>query len=197
MNVFKTNIFKSVLILSVLALLGACQNNVATQKPEPALLSENDIGFYDQMIVMDHEGPRAQIHLAGSTKPLWFSSVRDGLAYFKSLEQTAQILAFYVNDIGSANSWQDMGAGNWIDAKTAFFVVGSNAMGGMGVPEFVPFSNEDKGREFTIERGGEILNLDDINVETVLAPVEQDHTQMPSMGGDSDASNMNAMDIKP
>ncbi len=197
MNVFKTNIFKAALILSVLVLLGACQSNVATQNPDPALLSEDDIGFYDQMIVMDHEGPRAQIHLEGSIDPLWFSSVRDGLAYFKSLEQSARILAIYVNDIGAANNWQDMGVGNWIDAETAFFVVGSNAKGGMGAPEPVPFSSEDKARDFTIERGGEILKLGEINVEMVLAPMDQEQMTMPSMGSNSDAPDMKDMDMRP
>ncbi|VAW24686.1 hypothetical protein MNBD_ALPHA11-488 [hydrothermal vent metagenome] len=200
-NIYKTNIFKGILIVFSLALLSACQSNVATQKPEPALLSEDDIGFFDQMIVVDHEGPRAQIHLAGSPDPIWFSSVRDGLAYFKSPEQSARILAIYVNDIGVANSWQDMGIGNWTDAETAFFVVGSNAKGGMGAPEPVPFSSEIKAKEFSLERGGEILKLADITAEMVLAPMKpeqmrQGQMEMPSMEG-SDAADIKDMNMSP
>ncbi|MCF6326768.1 MAG: nitrous oxide reductase accessory protein NosL [Devosiaceae bacterium] len=191
------NIFKTVLIFSALALLGACQSSVTTQKPDPALLSEDDIGFYDQMIVVGHAGPKAQIHLAGSTSPLWFSSVRDGLAYLKSPEQSAQILAIYVNDIGVAQNWLNMRIGNWIEAETAFFVVGSNAKGGMGAPEFVPFSSEDKAREFSIKRGGKILQFSEITADMVLAPVEQEQMAMPSMDGNSAGTNMNDMDMKP
>ncbi len=182
------NVFKTALVLLILAFLAGCQNEGTAQKPQPAFLSEDDIGYFDQMIVMDHVGPRAQVHLAGTAEPLWFSSVRDGLAYFKSPEQQAQILALYVNDIGVAQSWDEMGTGNWIDAQAAFFVVGSDARGGICAPEFVPFSDEVKAQEFARERGGEILGLTDITAEMVLAPLEQGEMQMPFMNGESDMS---------
>ena len=186
--------FKTIALLVFLALLAGCQNAGPVQKPEPALLGEDDISHYDQMIVMDHKGPRAQVHLAGKDEPLWFSSVRDGLAYLRSPEQQAQILAIYVSDIGVAPSWDNMGTGNWIDAETAFYVVGSDAKGGMGAPEFVPFSDEENAGIFARERGGEILKLIDITQEMALTPVEQDHTGMPSMSGESDMSTMENME---
>ncbi len=188
------NFFKTTLALVFLVLLTGCQSGGSVQKPEPALLDEDDISYFDQMIVMDHKGPRAQVHLDGRDEPVWFSSVRDGLAYLRSPEQQAQILAVYVSDIGVAPSWDNMGTGNWIDAETAFFVVGSDAKGGMGAPEFVPFSDEEKARGFVLDRGGEILELTEITAEMVLAPVEQDHTGMPSMNGESDMSTMENME---
>ncbi|HHG89339.1 MAG TPA: copper resistance protein CopZ [Devosia sp.] len=184
---------QTILALAFLALLAACQNDVTTPKPEPAILSEDDIGHSDQMIVMNHVGPRAQVHIAGRDEPLWFSSVRDGLVYLRSPEQTAKILAVYVNDIGVAQSWDEMGVGNWIDAETAFYVVGSDAKGGMGAPEFVPFSDEEKAQDFSSERGGEILGLGEITAEMVLAPLEHSEMQMPSMNGESDVSTMENM----
>ncbi len=184
------NIIKAVLTFFAITFLAGCQIGAPAQKPQPAILGEDDIGHSDQMIVMNHVGPRAQVHLAGASEPLWFSSVRDGLVYLRSPEQTAKILAIYVNDIGVAESWENMGAGNWIDAEAAFYVVGSDAKGGMGAPEFVPFSDEEKAQAFADERGGEILGLDDITAEMVLAPVEQDHMAMPSMSGNNDATDM-------
>ena len=187
------NLLKTALALLFLVFLAGCQNAGTAQKPQPAILSEDDIGHSDQMIVMNHVGPRAQVHLAGASEPLWFSSVRDGLVYLRSPEQKAKILAIYVNDIGVAQSWDNMGTGNWIDAETALYVVGSDAKGGMGAPEFVPFSDEEKAQDFSSERGGEILGLTEITAEMVLVPVEHSEMQMPSMGGEGDMSTMENM----
>lgn len=172
-------------ILLLLAAVSGCQSgDISSPVPAPAILDEEAVGYYDQMIVMDHSGPRAQVHLAGTPAPLWFSSVRDGLAYLKSPERPAPVVIAYVNDVGLSQGWDDMGAGNWIDAAKAYFVVGSDAAGGMGAPEFVPFGDEDKARSFALERGGEILKLADITAEMVLAPVETMQMTMPSMDSD-------------
>ena len=45
----------------------------------------------------------------------------------------------YVNDMGVAR-WEAPEPGTWIDANGAWYVIGSDRMGGMGVPEAVPFA---------------------------------------------------------
>ncbi len=173
-------IIKYITIITIALTIGACSNDSAQDNiPKPAVLTDDAIGHSDKMIVVNHIGPKSQIFLANQDEPLWFSSVRDGLAYYKSPEKTAKILAFYVNDVGAGKSWQELGKGDWIDAKTAYFVYGSDAIGGMGAPEFVPFSDKEKALEFAKERGGELLSLDDIDAEMVLAPVDHSTMQMP------------------
>lgn len=185
------NITRWATILVLLAALLGCQSEDAGQNvPAPALLDEEAVGYYDQMIVMDHSGPRAQIHLAGTPTPLWFSSVRDGLAYLKSPERPAPVVIAYVSDVGLSQGWDDMGAGNWIDAATAYFVVGSDAVGGMGAPAFVPFGDVEKARAFAQERGGEVLGLEDITADMVLAPVQPMDMTMPTMQMGTDADQM-------
>ena len=104
--------------------------------------------------------------------PLWFSQVRDGLAYLKSPEQEGDILVLYVNDMGKAASYADPGIDNWINARDAFYVVGSGAIGGMGAPELVPFGAQEAAAGFVLAHGGTILKLDEIPAEVVLSPVE-------------------------
>ena len=160
-------------LLLPLALAAACDDEQAVANlPEAIALTEDAAGHYCQMIILEHQGPKAQVHLAGFPAPLWFSQVRDGIAYLKSPEQSAEILVLYVNNMGEAQSWSEPGAENWISAADAFFVVGSDAIGGMGAPEIAPFGNQLKAEQFIAEHGGQVMLLDEIPAEIVLSPVE-------------------------
>lgn len=170
----KLGTLKPLLILALpLALLGACNKQAAQNElPAPRHLSEEAAGYYCQMVVLDHAGPKAQLFLSGMPEPLWFSQVRDGIAYLKSPERDGEPLVLYVNDMGRARSWDDPGADNWIDAADAFYVVGSDARGGMGAPELVPFGSRQGAETFIRDHGGKIMRLDEIPAATVLSPVE-------------------------
>ncbi len=158
--------------LLILALLAACGKDTNSTLPAPQTLNDEAAGYYCQMIILEHPGPKGQLFLDGMPAPLWFSQVRDGLAYLKSPEQEGEVLVLYVNDMGVAPSYDEPGPDNWINAKDAFYVVGSDAVGGMGAPELVPFASREQAQEFAGKRGGAILTLDEIPAETVLSPVE-------------------------
>jgi len=160
--------------LLVLALLAGCDDETTRALPSPLTLNDGAAGYYCQMVILEHDGPKAQLFLDGALAPLWFSQVRDGLAYLKSPEQEGVILVLYVNDMGKANSYADPGADNWINAKDAFYVVGSDAIGGMGAPELVPFGTSESAQEFAATHGGTVMKLDEISTESVLSPVEFD-----------------------
>ncbi|HHB83906.1 MAG TPA: copper resistance protein CopZ [Devosia sp.] len=166
------SLIRAVFALFLLAFLAGCQNVGEMEKPAPAMLTAEAAGHYCQMIILEHAGPKAQVHLAGFTAPLWFSQVRDGIAYLKSPEQSAKVIVLYVNDMGIAPSWEKPGEDNWIDANDAFYVVGSDAIGGMGTPEIVPFALMEKANEFAAERGGEVLAFKDITAQMVLSPLD-------------------------
>ena len=163
-------------LLIPLAIAAGCKGPESTKAalPAPLELTEEAAGHYCQMVILEHQGPKAQVHLAGFPAPLWFSQVRDGIAYLKSPEQSAEILVLYVNDMGAAVSWTEPGADNWINAETAYFVVGSDAIGGMGAPELAPFSDLMAAEKFAKEHGGDVMQLDEISPEIVLSPVDFD-----------------------
>lgn len=169
-------IFATLLPLAVLA---GCKEDVADLVlPEPQELTVEAAGHYCQMVILEHQGPKAQVFLDGYLAPLWFSQVRDGLAYLKSEEQSADIVVLYVNDMGEAISWNEPGEDNWINAADAYYVVGSDAIGGMGAPEVTPFGARLKAEEFITNHGGEIMLLDEIPAELVLSPVEFDASDL-------------------
>lgn len=157
------------LIAACLLALAACKEDEAALPP-PVTMSGDALGFYCQMTLSEHPGPKAQVHLADTPAPLFFSQVRDGVAYLRMPEQSAKIAAIYVNDMGRAHSWENPGIDNWILGRDAFYAVGSDAVGGMGAAELVPFASRDSAKAFVKRRGGRVATLDEITDAEVLAP---------------------------
>lgn len=162
----------AVVILLAGFLVSGCSDTKETTRPDPVALTAEAVGHFCQMFVLDHSGPKAQVHLAGQPAPLWFAQVRDAVAFLREPEKSAEITAVYVNDMARPASWEDPGADNWISADKATFVVGSDAIGGMGAPEVVPFGTEDAAMEFVAEHGGNLMRLSDIPNEAVLGAVD-------------------------
>ena len=159
------------LLVAALA-LSACKEEVA-RNLAPQDMTAETLGHYCQMNLLEHPGPKAQVFLEGMPAPLFFSQVRDAIAYVRAPEQVAPILAIYVNDMGRAGAtWEKPGDGNWIAADKAFYVVGSAREGGMGAPETVPFSSREQAQTFALTEGGHVLALAEITDAMVLTPVD-------------------------
>lgn len=152
--------------------LAGCTGEQDTALPPPITLTEEAAGHYCQMTVLDHPGPKAQVHLAGVDHPLWFAQVRDALAFDRMPEESAEVVAIYVNDMAKAASWQDPGVDNWIEVSSAVFVHGSRRPGGMGAPELVPFSTVAAAEAFADQFGGTVIPFDAVADDMVLAPIE-------------------------
>lgn len=164
---------KPALIALALLALAACREDEAAAPPEPVTMTAEAVGHYCQMTVLDHPGPKAQIHLAGLPAPIFFSQVRDAVAYLRMPEQSHAVRAVFVSDMAAAADWENPGPDNWIAAGDAVFVVGSDRTGGMGAPEIVPFSTAEAARAFAAQYGGTPMSLDQIPDSAALAPVDQ------------------------
>lgn len=150
--------------------LSACKEEAA--KPEPQTLTDEAVGRYCGMMLAEHEGPKGQVFVQGISEPLWFSSVRDAVAFTLLPEEPKDIAAIYVSDMGAAASWAHPGPDNWTDARTASFVVGGSAEGGMGGAEAVPFADKARAETFAAETGGRVVAFDAIPPEYVLGDQE-------------------------
>ena len=158
--------------LILIAALAGCRDEAAA-RPDPVALTDEATGHFCQMNLNEHPGPKAQVFLKDMPHPLFFSQVRDAIAYQRLPEQSHPILAMQVNDMGAADAnWDDPGQGNWIDADDAFYVLGSAREGGMGAPEAVPFGTESAAQAFAIQEGGAVMRLAQIPDKLVLAPAE-------------------------
>jgi copper chaperone NosL len=166
---------RSLLFTLTLLAVTACKQDSAQDTTALPLTAEA-VGHYCQMNLLEHEGPKAQAHLAGLPgAPLFFSQVRDVVAYTRMPEQSHEILTVWVNDMGALDAtWNAPGPTNWIAAEDAVYVVGGRAVGGMGAPEIVPFSKPEDAAQFAETNGGQVMQLSEIPDSVVLAPVALD-----------------------
>ncbi len=169
--------------MAALLLLPACGEDQTAEIPLPKELTREAIGHYCNMIVQDHPGPKGQIFLSGQSDPIWFSSVRDTIAFTLLPEEAKNIAAIYVNDMSRAR-WEAPEAGTWIEAEHAWFVIGSDRRGGMGAPEAIPFSERAGADAFATRHGGEVLAFADIPADAILGEVP-DSAQATGHGHDA------------
>ena len=170
--------FRSAALIAAAFALVACGEDIPTSAPKPIELSRADVGHYCRMIVVDHKGPKGQIHIKGRDKPVFFSSVRDTIAFTMLPEEPKRLTAIYVNDMGRSN-WDKPQKGTWIDARKAHYVIGSSRRGGMGAPEAVPFSQPGTATAFAARYGGRVVGFDKIPKGYILG-----HSgAAPSYGG--------------
>lgn len=156
------------IIVATSLLLAGCEKQQQAEMPAPFALTAEAMGRYCGMNVLEHAGPKGQIILEQIPEAIWFSSARDTVAFTMLPDEPKEIAAIYVSDMGKAPSWDKPGAENWIDARKAFYVIGSSQRGGMGAEEAVPFSEEAAAQAFTGENGGEVVKFSDLPENYIL-----------------------------
>lgn len=161
----------TLLFISSSLILNGCFGADDTPKPDPATLTSHDQSYFCGMTAAGHPGPKAQIHILGQAVPIWFAATRDAVGYMKLPDESNEITAVYVTDMGKAN-WKSPEAGPWIDIKEATLVIESNRRGGMGAPAVVPFKEVSSAENFISQYGGRMISLDEIPIDYVLGMVE-------------------------
>ena len=84
---------------------------------------------------------------------------------------------------------RDFNTGDWLDAKTAHFVIGSDAMGPMG-KELIPFKDEQSAEAFQKEHGGDMAAFDAITMETLKPLMGKMNGHMKMEGNMKQEGNM-------
>ena len=157
------------LLVAVLAV--SCGDRQPTVVPAPQELTRDAVGYFCGMTVLDHKGPKGQVLLTDREQPLWFTSVRDAIAFTRLPGEPKNIAAIYVTDMGRA-SWDQPEPGTWIDARKAFYVIGSDRVGGMQAPELAPFASRKDAQQFTKQHGGKVYSFDAIPRDSIPEAIE-------------------------
>ncbi len=118
----------------------------------------------DGMLLADYPGPKAQIHYAGAGAPVFLCDTVELFNLLLRPEQVRKVLAVYVQDMGQAD-WQQP-RGHWIDASSAFYVLGSKRHGSMG-PTIASFAQEPDAKKFAERWGGKLLRYAEVKPEMV------------------------------
>ncbi|UEM20851.1 nitrous oxide reductase accessory protein NosL [Skermanella mucosa] len=165
----------STILGAVLLLLGACgEEQQASAPPTPYEVTDEAIGHYCGMALAEHPGPKGQAILRSRDEPVWFSSARDAIAFTKLPEEPKDIAAIYVTDMAAVKDWDHPEPGTWVDARHAWYVIGSTRKGGMGGDEAVPFGQEQAARQFAEIHGGQVVAFDAVPESYVLG--SSDHS---------------------
>ena len=141
----------AVLLLAA-GLLAACgQNSTSTVTPKE--IAQDTYCALDGMLLADYPGPKAQIHYAGQPEPEFFCDTSEMFSLLLKPEQARKVTVAYVQDMDKADWAAPKGA--WIDARTAFYVVGSKKRGAMG-PTIPSFGSRDGAQKFADANGGKV-----------------------------------------
>ena len=144
--------------------LAACDSAGNAKALAPLEIDASTTCELDGMLLADYPGPKGQIFYSGQDKPQFFCDSIELLHTLLLPEQVKAVAAAYVQDMGKAD-W-DKPQGQWIDAKTAIYVLGGKRHGSMG-PTIASFAQDADAQAFTQQWGGKVLRFADIKPDMV------------------------------
>lgn len=144
--------------LGLLALGGCGRNDDATPSAPLEIEAQTSCSL-DGMLLADFPGPKGQIHYTQDKEVHWFCDTLELLATLLAPEQVRPVKAAWVQDM-SQTDWEHP-RGHWIDARQAWYVLGSKRRGSMG-PTAASFASEAAARQFVSAHGGNVLRYADI-----------------------------------
>jgi copper chaperone NosL len=161
----------SPVVLLFAALLAGC-NDHSTKMPEAWEPTAESVSHFCGMLLSEHDGPKGQIFLKNKPAPVWFSSVSETVAFTMLPDEPADIAAIYVNDMGKARNWNRPEPGAWVEARRAWYVLGSDMRGPAGMGDIhrepIPFSEKAAAQRFQAANGGRIVRFSDIPQDDIL-----------------------------
>jgi copper chaperone NosL len=146
--------------LTVLLIVGC---GAQDQRVQPREITKETVCTLDDMLLMDYPGPKGQIHYAQGP-PDFFCDTMEVFALYLRPEQQKRAVAVFVQDMGKAD-WNQP-RGHWIDARTGFYVFGSNRHGSMG-PTLASFAREEDAQLFAKKHGGKVLRFNEVTLDMV------------------------------
>jgi copper chaperone NosL len=144
--------------------LSACGPSPQPPALAPVELDQGKTCALDGMLLIDFPGPKAQIHYQGSAAPDFFCDTIEMFSIYLNPEQARPVRALYVQDMGSTD-WEQP-QDHWIDAKTAWYVLGSSRRGSMG-PTLASFARAQDAKQFAAAFGGKVLAFAEITADQV------------------------------
>ncbi|KAA0947868.1 MULTISPECIES: nitrous oxide reductase accessory protein NosL [unclassified Pseudomonas] len=165
--------FYSTLLAVVMGLMLA-----GCDKPVQATASEGPVGFHRSdechvcgMVISDFPGPKGEVVEQGGVKK--FCSTAEMIGWWMQPENHHQNAKLYVHDMGKSH-WDTPDDAHLIDAKIAFYVLGTGLKGAMGVV-LASFADEAAAQKVAADTGGRVLRFGDIDLALLQQPVGMSH----------------------
>jgi copper chaperone NosL len=146
--------------LMMCLLLTACDNPAqATYNDAAAAFHPSDECHVCGMIINGFPGPKGEVVEPGGIKK--FCSTAEMIGWWLQPENQHRDAKLYVHDMGRS-PWNAPDDAHLIDAKDAFYVVGTQLKGAMGVV-LASFSSRQAAEKLAAEQGGRLLRFSEIN----------------------------------
>lgn len=166
-----------VVLLSVW--LTACSDeNSSTAVEElhgPVAFETGDECHVCGMIITEYPGAKAQIIPSRDKITHKFCSTQDMLSWWLQPENQHLKAEIYVHDIAKT-PWSQPQDEHLIDARNAWFVVGSSLQGAMG-PSLATYSDLEVAESVVVAKGGRVLSWDELDMSVLqeLATAGHEH----------------------
>jgi len=157
----QTSLIRLTVSLVFVAALTAC--NKSNTPVTPQEITAGTSCTLDGMTLADFPGPKAQIHYV-TGEPDYFCDTVEMFSIYLRPEQKKTITGIFTQDMGKTD-WEKP-QGNWIDAKQAFYVLGSKKTGSMG-PTLAAFSGRQDAESFAKKFEGKVLHFNDVTPDMV------------------------------
>jgi len=146
-------------------LLAGCSDpeEQVTEKPGPVHFESGDECHVCGMAITRFPGPKGEAITAREEKVNKFCSTRDMFSWALQPENAKRDHTLYVHDMAQTD-WEHPDDTALIDAREAFFVVGSERTGAMG-PTLASFASEESANDFADEFGGEVVQFNDVTMD--------------------------------
>ncbi|MBL4796829.1 MAG: nitrous oxide reductase accessory protein NosL [Oleispira sp.] len=171
-----TTVSKTVALVSLISLILLTGCNKAEEEitvaPEPVIIQNGEECDLCGMYINRFPGPKGQVFERGGIPAKRFCSTRDMFAYALQPEHQHRIEHIFVHDVATA-AWDSQEDAQYINAKTALFVIGHKLNGAMG-PALASFSKQADAEIFIQQNGGKILTFDEIDIEALSMMSHQD-----------------------
>lgn len=149
--------------------LAGCSNGEqqAVAKPDPVHFDSGDECHVCGMVITNFPGPKGQAFTERQQHTRKFCSTKDMFAWFLQPENENRDHTLYVHNMAETH-WDHPDDTHLIDAREAWYVVGSERTGGMG-PTLASFETESEATDFAAEYGGQVIGFADITLEHLNA----------------------------
>ena len=155
--------------LITLGFLAACspQSEQKEMVHKAAAIEAADECHLCGMIISNFGGPKGEaIRKDQADKVNKFCSTRDMFSYYLEPENKRNVVALFVHDM-SKSPWSEPNDEHFIDAKTAWYVAGSEKYGAMG-ETLASFSKKADAEAFAKEFGGKVISFEQVDHSVLM-----------------------------
>tara|TARA_R110002167_G_scaffold248021_1_gene454005 strand:+ start:16637 stop:17137 length:501 start_codon:yes stop_codon:yes gene_type:complete len=164
--------FRKLLFSLIFVAVVACSEQSAQQQVihQAVAIESADECHLCGMLISNFSGPKAELFRQGVTEAdgnsvKKFCSTRDMFSFYLDPENKRNVTTILVHDMSKA-PWDAPNDGYFIDARKAWYVVGSDKIGAMG-KTLASFSAKTDADAFATEFGGSVIDFNAVSYQSL------------------------------